>query len=529
MTCKPSLIKFTSVNETGAIRPRSALSLRPRPACYNCGMPTLPAAAVVKDVRAQFGPQFVPARVTAETAARQFIDQNLGAMDAGRIMTLGRLFNRHEKAGRERYDRFTPGFTGAIMDKLAGDPLRFTEMVTRLWANPIDEAVATLGAIFADRSLFPHAGSSLPSYLLYLRDPERFGICINATMRGLTLFTGTDYRATSGEHYQRFCSDLRTWREHHGVEPQETDAILTAVMRAARPVIAPAQPPVPVGPGRLTVEEVAARCYLGVEQIDQWVEALTGSMRQAVFHGPPGTGKTHVARLLARHLATSPDHIELTQFHPAYSYEDFIEGLRPETSGAGLRYEVRPGVFSRLCDRARQAPEETFVMIIDEMNRADLAAVFGELLFLLEYRGDTEVTLPYSQRRFSVPRNIFLLGTMNTADRSLALLDFALRRRFNAFPLLPDETVLSGWAEGRSAGNAELALGVFRLIRDRIGAGAPVSPGHSYWMIEALDAAGAERVWEYQLRPYLAEFWFERPAELDQLDLDVRTLIADGA
>ena len=118
---------------------------------------------------------------------------------------------------------------------------------------------------------------------------------------------------------------------------------------------------------------------------------------------------------------------------------------------------------------------------------------------------------------------------MNTADRSLALMDFALRRRFNAFPLLPDETVLEGWADQRSAHNAELAIGVFRLIRDRVGLDAAVCPGHSYWMTEALDAAAAGRIWDYQLRPYLGEFWFERPHELTQLDAEVRSLIAELA
>ncbi len=214
------------------------------------------------------------------------------------------------------------------------------------------------------------------------------------------------------------------------------------------------------GPSQpLSVEAIAEACYLPAERIDDWIGALT-TMRQGLFYGPPGTGKTYVATTLAQHLATSAEHVELVQFHSAYSYEDFIEGLRPDiTADTGaLRYTVRPGLFQELCTKARAAASDTFVLIIDEMNRADVAAVFGELLLLLEYRGSRSVLLPYSQRRFSVPRNLVVLGTINTADRSLALVDFALRRRFNAFPLGPSRDVLALWARAHSDVDGDLLV-----------------------------------------------------------------------
>ncbi|WP_432049911.1 McrB family protein [Verrucosispora sp. NA02020] len=494
---------------------------------------------VIDDVRRAFGPRFGQSRRDAEDAARRFINEHLGFMTTEHIIELGRLFNQHEKAGRTRFDRFTPGFTGAIMAKLGRNPRRFNQALLPLWRGSIDDALKVLGQMFRDRSILPGAGSSLPSFLLYLRDSQRFGVCINATMEGLATETGASYRADSLDSFDAFCADLRAWRDKHDVTPQEADAILTEMMRRGRPdnllslldvTNEAGNGTLEAGPteGKMTIEQVATGCHLPVEQIDEWVAALTTGMRQAVFHGPPGTGKTYVAGRLARHLATSPRHIELAQFHPAYSYEDFVEGLRPEVGAGGvLSYRVRPGIFSQLCERAQQAPNETFVLVIDEMNRADLAAVFGELMFLLEYRGDAQVTLPYSQRRMSVPQNLFLLGTMNTADRSLALLDFALRRRFHAIAVLPSEDVLSRWADTQRTVDRELALGLFRMIRDRVGLEVPVSPGHSYWMVDGLDASAAERIWSYQLRPYLAEHWFEQPRELEQLDADIRALIAE--
>jgi DNA polymerase III delta prime subunit len=495
-----------------------------------------PTPQVLESVRERFGERFVPSRAEAEDAARKLLTERAGDLSRDEAMKLGQLFNTHELGGQPRKDRFAPGFAGASMHQVTQDLERFNEVVADLWTAPLENAQDTLGKMYADRSVLPGAGSSLPSMLLYLRDPEQFGVCLNATMRGLVAATGcAPFKPDSRSSYDRFCETLRDWRQKHGVAPQEVDAVLTALWRRTKP--AP-QPPsttrvnkkaAPDTPKPGTIEAVAASCYLSVEILEEWAEALkSGPMRQGLFYGPPGTGKTFVATELAHHLATSDKHVELVQFHPAYSYEDFIEGLRPTTSDSGvLEYEVRPGLFQKLCERAAAAKDETFVLVIDEMNRADVAAVFGEMLMLLEYREDQVVTLPYSQRRFGIPRNVVVLGTMNTADRSLALVDFALRRRFNSFELRPSRDVLVEWAARRPEVDDKLLLKLFDLIADKVGHHNAVAPGHSYWMLEGLDPVAVERVWSYQVRPYLSEHWFERPQELAALEQDVQALIGE--
>ena len=147
-----------------------------------------------------------------------------------------------------------------------------------------------------------------------------------------------------------------------------------------------------------------------------------------VLYGPPGTGKTYLATHLARHLAGGERAVKLVQFHPSYTYEDFFEGYRPRTvTGGQLSFELRPGPLRALADAASEDPQVPYILVIDELNRANLAKVFGELYFLLEYR-DEPARLQYARTAFTMPRNLYVVGTMNTADRSIALLDAALLR-----------------------------------------------------------------------------------------------------
>ena len=178
-----------------------------------------------------------------------------------------------------------------------------------------------------------------------------------------------------------------------------------------------------------------------------------------ILYGPPGTGKTYRLKndYLPRYQDETGERFEFVTFHQNYAYEDFVEGIRPVTANGAITYEVRPGVFKRLCDRARSAPDKRFAIFIDEINRGNVAKVFGELITLLEVdrrlhldaSGNRlgsckglEVTLPYSGDRFGVPANVDVIGTMNTADRSIALLDSALRRRFQFEELTPKPELL---------------------------------------------------------------------------------------
>jgi len=198
----------------------------------------------------------------------------------------------------------------------------------------------------------------------------------------------------------------------------------------------------PAAEQRDALEDLADRLKLEVRYLRE-VASLLEAKRQVVFYGPPGTGKTYVARELARVLAGDPSRVDLVQFHPSYAYEDFVEGYRPALIDGHPGFELREGPFKRRATKALDDPAHPHFLIVDEINRGNVAKVLGELYFLLEYR-DEEIMLQYSSEPFRLPRNLRIIATMNTADRSIALLDAALRRRFAFVPFFPDTPPIKG-------------------------------------------------------------------------------------
>jgi 5-methylcytosine-specific restriction protein B len=261
--------------------------------------------------------------------------------------------------------------------------------------------------------------------------------------------------------------------------------------------------------------DLAARVH-----IDQgWLQDLVDLLQersQIVLYGPPGTGKTFLAQAIGRHVAAR-DAVRLVQFHPSYAYEDFFEGFRPieGADGGSVGFAKTPGPLREVASEARANPEQPYVLIVDEINRANLAKVFGELYFLLEYRS-ASIRLQYSpSEAFTLPPNVFLIGTMNTADRSIALVDAAIRRRFAFIELHPDDPpvrdVLSNWLSANHKSDDKRAE-LLRALNESIGEeDHDFKIGPSYLMKPHLEAPGGlERVWRYDLLPLLEEHYFGR-------------------
>ena len=276
------------------------------------------------------------------------------------------------------------------------------------------------------------------------------------------------------------------------------------------------------------------------------VQSNLARKNQVILYGPPGTGKTYWAEIAARELAArsafgkpydqlqqdqimgvsgpggdSPSLVRMCCFHPAYGYEDFLEGYRPESVDGKMVFRLQDGIFKNICKDAKNNPARNFYLIIDEINRGDIPRIFGELLTILEKdKRGRSIILPLSGERFQVPKNVFLIGTMNTADRSIALLDTALRRRFGFIEIMPDSAILgdavvSGIPLGRwlDALNRRVCAYVGRDARN-------LQVGHSYLMEGSKPLSEFKmfsRVIREDIIPLLEEYCYEDYSALEKI------------
>jgi hypothetical protein len=316
---------------------------------------------------------------------------------------------------------------------------------------------------------------------------------------------GPDYDEIEREGFRRYQAAITTIEEEF--EEQEEGQVVPDEGAAAH---------VDVRPLAQLADE------LSLEETDlQDILDLLEEKRQVVFYGPPGTGKTFIARRLAWHLAGDPGRTILVQFHPSYAYEDFVEGYRPRRSdGGGPQFELVPGPLRRLAAMAEQDPHHEHVLIVDEINRGNVAKVLGELYFLLEYR-DEDIRLQYSAEPFRMPKNLRIIGTMNTADRSIALMDTALRRRFGFVPFFPDRPPIQGllrrWLSRNRSEMVWLADLVDRANLELNDRNAAIGP--SFFMRSDLDERRLNRIWERQIMPYLEDRFFDEPDRLEAFEL----------
>lgn len=265
-----------------------------------------------------------------------------------------------------------------------------------------------------------------------------------------------------------------------------------------------------------TVEDFSAESAVPQETIELWLGRLKRK-QHLIFQGPPGTGKTYIADRLARLLCSNTyGQIETVQFHPSYGYEDFMHGIRPVVHDGQMTFERMPGKFLRFCESARKVLDDSpCVLIIDEINRANLSRVFGELMYLLEYR-DKAIQLAGEPSLFAIPPNVYIIGTMNTADRSIALVDHALRRRFTFIHLPPDYEVLRTHLEKNGLAADDLIKAVRAVnaaIDDR-----NYEVGISFFLKDgAALGSTLKDVWEGEIEPYLEEFFYDQPGKLEPL------------
>ena len=261
--------------------------------------------------------------------------------------------------------------------------------------------------------------------------------------------------------------------------------------------------------------------YMSEQDYETLVNVLK-MKKNIILQGAPGVGKTFTAKRLAYSIisAKNPDRVQMIQFHQSYSYEDFIEEYRPTENG----FTIKKGSFYKFCKLAEDDDENDYFFIIDEINRDNLSKIFGELFMLIEKdKRGIELQLLYSDENFSVPPNVYIIGMMNTADRSLAMLDYALRRRFSFFTMKPEFNTIGfqTYQDSLKSDAFKKLISCIKQLNSKIAAdislGEGFCIGHSYFCGLTAKTATVQTltsIIEYELIPLLKEYWFDEPEKI---------------
>ena len=396
------------------------------------------------------------------------------------------------------------------------------EALRAIWTKdslPVDQRIRDFCERFPRKVIGGGTGTrlNLASVLLMGVDVERFPPFRITVFKKACMRTGYDPpergadEATLYGHFLGFLNQLIKESGAKGVElHRQLDAqgvVWQLQNHLPKLGVQPAEPK--------SLNSLADELHLTPDFLEE-ISSLLDDKRQVIFQGPPGTGKTHLAQELAKFLADSESGERITpvQFHPSYSYEDFVRGFRPTFREGQVGFKLQDGPLLRAARKARDEPGFKHFLIIDEINRGNLAKLFGELYFLLEYR-DEPIHMQYQEEDeedFSLPENLYIIGTMNTADRSIALVDLALRRRFHFVEFHPDsepvKCLLRRWLERQELQETLGIVDVIEKANELLQNDRHAAIGPSYFMKEDLDRKMVERIWKHSIIPYIEECLF---------------------
>lgn len=288
---------------------------------------------------------------------------------------------------------------------------------------------------------------------------------------------------------------------------------------------------------KYSVENFLSEVYMSGEDYDTLVGVLENK-KNIILQGAPGVGKTFAAKRLAYSMIgeKNPERVQMVQFHQSYSYEDFIEGYRPASKSVdGADFIIKKGSFYKFCKKAADDDENDYFFIIDEINRGNLSKIFGELFMLIEAdKRGVELQLLYSDEKFYVPKNVYIIGMMNTADRSLAMLDYALRRRFSFVEMKPgfETEGFMAYQDGLDNDKFNSLISCVKQLNVRISdddtLGEGFCIGHSYFCNldpNKLDDRSLRAIVEFELLPLLKEYWFDESDKVDEWKTKLRSAI----